>query len=321
VLRSRRLALILAMGLFAVETALVCPLKAADEPNNSRVAPAFNARQAFGYLEKICRIGRRPSGSRGMTEQQTLLTEHFGRLGAQVSFQPFDAADPITGEPVRMSNLIVSWHPKSTERVFIACHYDTRPFPDNDRRNPRGIFVGANDGASGAALLMEMGNLMPGLPVTRGVDFIFFDGEELVVRNQGPYFLGSTYFAKEYRDHPPPYRYVAGVLVDMVGDRDLNLFIEKNSLRLAPGVTRSIWRTANSLGVREFHASTRHEINDDHIPLNEIARIPTCDIIDFDYPYWHTTLDLPNHCSGESLSKVGRVLLRWVCEPPAKQGT
>lgn len=168
---------------------------------------------------------------------------------------------------------------------------------------------------------MEMGNLMPGLPVTRGVDFIFFDGEELVVRNQGPYFLGSTYFAKEYRDHPPAYRYVAGVLVDMVGDRDLSLFIEKNSLRLAPGVTRSIWRTANSLGVREFHASTRHEINDDHIPLNEIARIPTCDIIDFDYPYWHTTLDLPNHCSGESLSKVGRVLLRWVCEPPAKQGT
>lgn len=299
---------------------LSVPLGVAAEPNRVANGPGFSATRAFGYLEKICRIGPRPSGSRGMTEQQTLLAEHFGRLGAQVGFQSFDGADPITGEPVRMSNLIVSWHPKSAERVLIACHYDTRPFPDNDRRDPRGIFVGANDGASGAALLMEMGSHMPGLPVTRGVDFVFFDGEELVVRNQGRYFYGSTYFAREYRDHPPAYKYAAGVLVDMVGDRDLNLFIEKNSLRLAPGVTRSVWRTAGSLGIREFHASTRHDINDDHLPLNEIARIPTCDVIDFDYPYWHTTLDVPNRCSGESLSKVGRVLLRWVCEPPGKQG-
>jgi glutaminyl-peptide cyclotransferase len=300
---------------------LSVPLCVAAEPNRAVLnGPAFNAARAFGYLQKICRFGPRPSGSRGMTEQQTLLAEHFGRLGAQVAFQPFDGADPITGAPVRMSNLIVSWHPKATERVLLACHYDTRPFPDNDRRDPRGVFVGANDGASGPALLMEMGNHMPGLPVTRGVDFVFFDGEELVVRSAGRYFLGSTYFAREYHDHPPAYKYAAGVLVDMVGDRDLNLFVEKNSLRLAPGVTRSVWRTAGDLGIREFHGTARHDISDDHLPLNEIAQIPTCDIIDFDFPYWHTTLDVPHHCSGESLQKVGRVLLRWVCEPPAAQG-
>jgi hypothetical protein len=296
-------------------------LPAGDEPSGTVAnGSGLNAARAFSYLEKICRIGPRPSGSRGMTEQQTLLAEHFGRLGAQVAFQSFDAADPITGEPVRMSNLIVTWHPKATQRVLIACHYDTRPFPDNDRRDPRGIFVGANDGASGAALLMELGNQMPGLPVTRGVDFVFFDGEELVVQRQGQYFLGSTHFAREYRDHPPAHKYAAGVLVDMIGDRDLNIFMEKNSLRLAPSVTRSLWRTASSLGIREFHATPRYDINDDHLPLNEIARIPTCDVIDFDYPYWHTTLDVPHRCSGESLTKVGRVLLRWVCEPPAKQG-
>lgn len=325
-LKSRRRA-IFSRGIIAFVAAAILspfhgpPLWAGGETKHAATAgPAFNAKRAFDYLERICRIGPRPSGSRGMTEQQTLLAEHFGRLGAQVWFQPFDGADPITGQPVRMSNLIVSWHPKATDRVLIACHYDTRPFPDNDRRDPRGVFVGANDGASGAALLMEMGNQMAGLAVTRGVDFVFFDGEELVVRTQGRYFLGSTYFAREYREHPPNYTYAAGVLVDMIGDRNLNIFIEKNSLRLAPGVTRSIWRTAGSLGIREFHASTRHEINDDHLPLNEIARIPTCDVIDFDFPYWHTTLDVPNSCSGESLSKVGRVLLRWVCEPPAKQG-
>jgi glutaminyl-peptide cyclotransferase len=292
---------------------------AGDGVGPAKNGPAFNAARAFSYLEKICRIGPRPSASRGMTEQQTLLAEHFGRLGARVAFQPFDGPDPITGAPVRMANLIVSWNPRATDRVLLACHYDTRPFPDNDRRDPRGVFVGANDGGSGAALLMEMGNHMSRLPLTRGVDFVFFDGEEFVVRQQGQYFHGSTYFSREYRDHPPAHRYAAGVLVDMVGDRDLNIFFEKNSLRLAPGVTRSVWHTASSLGIREFHSTTRHDISDDHLPLNEIARIPTCDIIDFDYPYWHTTLDVPDHCSGESLRKVGRVLMQWVCEPPAKQ--
>jgi len=282
-------------------------------------APAFDAARAYGYLQKICRIGPRPSGSRGMSEQQSLLVEHFGRLGAQVAYQSFDAADPLSGEPVRMSNLIVHWNPKATERVLIACHYDTRPFPDRDRRNPRGVFVGANDGASGVALLMEMGNHMQDLTASRGVDFVLFDGEELVYQNQGPYFLGSTYFAKQYRDEPPSYRYAAGVLVDMIGDKDLDLFPEKTSVRLAPGVTRSVWATAKSLKVREFRPTPRHEISDDHIPLNEIAHIPTCDVIDFDYPYWHTAMDLPSKCSGESLAKVGRVLLRWLTLPPEEQ--
>ena len=285
----------------------------------SAAPPTLDAARAFGYLQKICRLGPRRSGSRGMSEQQTLLAEHFSKLGAQVGYQSFDAADPLSGEPVRMSNLIVTWHPKAIDRVLIACHYDTRPYPENDRRNPRGLFVGANDGASGVALLMELGNLMPGLRTSRGVDFVFFDGEELVVQSRGKYFLGSTYFARQYHDAPPAYKYSAGVLVDMVGDRELDLFPEKTSLRLAPGVTRSIWATAKSLNVREFHPTPRHEISDDHVPLNEIAGIPTSDVIDFDYPYWHTTLDVPNRCSGESLVKVGRVLLRWLTLPPDQQ--
>jgi glutaminyl-peptide cyclotransferase len=290
-----------------------CPLPAPAAP------PTLDANRAFGYLQKICRIGPRPSGSHGMSEQQTLLTDHFSRLGAQIGYQSFDAVNPLNGTPVRMANLIVSWHPKMTDRVLLACHYDTRPFPDRDRRNPRGVFLGANDGASGVALLMELGNHMQDLPVTRGVDFVFFDGEELVVQDQGKYFLGSTFFAQQYRDSPPPHRYAAGVLLDMVGDRDLDLFPEKTSLRLAPGVTRSVWAAAKSLKIREFHATPRHEISDDHVPLNEIARIPTCDVIDFDYPYWHTTQDVASHCSGESLAKVGRVLVRWLTLPPEQQ--
>jgi Zn-dependent M28 family amino/carboxypeptidase len=218
-----------------------------------------------------------------------------------------------------MSNLIVTWNPKATDRVLICCHYDTRPFPDRDRRNPRGLFVGANDGASGVALLMELGNHMQDLHPSRGVDFVFFDGEELVYHDQGKFFLGSTYFAEQYRDAPPPYRYAAGVLLDMVGDSNLDLFPEKNSVRLAPGVTKSLWTIAKSLKIREFHQTPKHEVSDDHLSLNEIAHIPTCDVIDFDYPYWHTTMDVPNRCSGESLVKVGRVLVRWLELPPEQQ--
>ena len=215
---------------------------------------------------------------------------------------------------MRMNNIIVSWHPEAKQRVFLACHYDTRPYPDCDPVDPRGKFIGANDGASGVALFMELAHHMQALKPVYGVDFIFCDGEEQIYGQRGKYFLGSEHFAKEYRDRPPKHRYVYGVLVDMIGDRDLNLYMEKKSLHYARQVTESIWATARELGVREFHdhPKPKYDIEDDHVPLNRIAKIPTCDIIDFDYPHWHTTQDTPHNCSGASLAKVGRVLLAWL---------
>ncbi len=278
----------------------------------------FDAQRAYGYLVRICRLGTRVSGSQGMADQQKLLVEHFEKLGAEVRFQSFDAPHPLQGTPVRMSNLIVSWHPKSKERVLLACHYDTRPFPDNDKTNPQGLFLGANDGASGVALYMEMGNQMARLRPTLGVDMVFFDGEELVYGRTGTYFLGSEHFAKQYRDKPPEHTYRFGVLVDMIGDKNLRIALEKNSLKFAPQVTNSLWDTAKSLGVREFVSRVEYEVQDDHLPLNEIAGIPTCDLIDFDYPYWHTTKDLPQNCSGQSLAKVARVLNVWLQNVPEK---
>lgn len=276
----------------------------------------LDARRAYGYLVKICRIGRRVSGSRGMARQQQMLVEHFSDLGADVRFQSFDAAHPRTGRPVRMSNLVVSWHPETDKRVLLACHYDTRPYPDRDPRNPRGLFLGANDGASGVALFMELGHHMEKLSPEYGVDFVFFDGEELVYGDRGEYFLGSKHFARQYKNEPPDHRYVCGVLVDMVADRNLSLFMEKNSLEYAPRVTRSVWETARELGVGEFVPREKHKVRDDHIPLNEIAEIPTCNVIDFDYRHWHTTRDVPSNCSGASLAKVGKVLAHWLTDVP-----
>ncbi len=284
----------------------------------------FDADRAFGYLTRICDLGSRISGSEGMEQQQQLIAEHFSKLKAQVKFQSFDAPHPQTRQPVRMSNMIVSWDPEAKERVLLACHYDTRPIADRDP-NPQlareGMFLGANDGASGVALFMEMGHHLPGIKPRYGVDFVFFDGEELVYSNRDPYFLGAEYFSKEYRDHPPKHKYVCGVLVDMIGDKNLELFQEVNSLELAPEVTQSVWKTAKKLKVLEFVAKPGFDVRDDHLSLNEIAGIPTCDIIDFEFgprnAYWHTTKDAPAACSGTSLAKVGRVLLAWLEEVPA----
>lgn len=299
-------------------TLLVWALISSVDP---QLAPAaeLDAKRAYDYLEKICDLGPRFSGSEGMTQQQEMIKTHFADLKAEVKEQSFDARHPRTGQPVRMTNIIVSWHPQAKERVLLACHYDTRPFPDRDP-NPKartGQFLGANDGASGVALFMEMGNQLARIRPTYGVDMVFFDGEELVFTENDPYFLGAEEFSRQYRDQPPPYKYVYGVLVDMIGDKNLNIFQEENSLNFAPELTASLWQTARRLQVKEFIPRKKHAVRDDHLALNEIARIPSCDIIDFDYPYWHTAKDVPANCSGASLAKVGKVLLTWLEHVPA----
>lgn len=299
----------------AAVVGILLPLCLSAE-RTSKDAGVLDAKRAYNYLVRICQLGPRPSGSAAMTKQQDLIADHFTKLGAKVRLQAFDAAHPLTGQPVRMSNLIVSWHPDAKDRVLLACHYDTRPFPDRDPYNPRGTFLGANDGASGVALFMELGHHLPALKPACGVDMVFFDGEELIFGNTGRYFLGSEHFAKDYRDNPPPYRYIYGVVVDMIGDRHLRVFKEANSVKHAPRLTDSIWRTAERLQIHEFDSQEKWEVQDDHLPLNQIARIPSCDIIDFDYPYWHTTQDTPAQCSGASLAKVGHVLLEWLKTVP-----
>ncbi len=282
----------------------------------------FDGRQAFEYLRQVCQLGPRPSGSAGMQRQQQLLTEHFTKLGARVSRQVIEIRHPENGSPVPMVNLVMEWHPDRAERVLLCAHYDTRPFPDRDRDRPRGVFIGANDGGSGVALLMELGRHMPGLAGQVGVDFVLFDGEEFVFderRDRDYFFIGSTHFSREYSGNPPGHTYRWGVLLDMVADAHLELFQERNSLLHARPLVTQIWGTASRLGVAEFIRRPGHELRDDHIPLNEIAKIPTCDIIDFDYPrpgtrqsYWHTEADTPDKCSAVSLAKVGWVLLEWL---------
>jgi len=256
-----------------------------------------------------------------MAQQQALLKQIFERNGGRVTMQTFDIRHPEDGSAVPMANLIARWYSDRPQRFLVCAHYDTRPYPDQDRQAPKGVFVGANDGASGAAALAELSYHLDDLPSDFGVDLVLFDGEEFIwQQGRDEYFLGSKFFAEKYQASPPPIPYRAGILLDMVGDRELKIYYERNSMRYARDVAVSIWQTAQRLGVTAFVPRTRHEVLDDHLPLNQIAGIPTVDLIDFDYPrpgigapsYWHTEDDIPANCSGESLAVVVWVVHQWL---------
>ena len=280
----------------------------------------FNGARAYEYLKQLCAIGPRPSGSPGMAAQQKLLEDHFGKLGGKVHRQEFRSRHPLDGKPVAICNLIAQWYPERKHRILLCAHYDTLPYPMLDRVDPRGVFVGANDGASGVALLMELAHEMSDLlerdQTEFGVDIVMLDAEEFIFSPRGRFFLGSEHFARSYAAGNLPYegRYRWGVLLDMIGDADLRIEQEGNSMwwRDTRPLMAQIWATARRLQVREFVPKKGMEVRDDHVPLHNIGGIPICDLIDFDYPPWHTRGDTPDKCSALSLAKVGWVVREWL---------
>ncbi len=302
----------------ALRVALLLAVVSAATPVAEADDPSFSGERAMGHLETIVAIGPRVSGSEGMTKQRELLVEHFRAAGAKVTIQGFQIRDRRTGKPVAMENLVIEWHPERSDRVLLGAHYDTRPFPDRDPVDPRGTFVGANDGASGVALLMELSGAMAALEGPVGVDFVLFDAEEYVFAARDPYFLGSTHFARQYaagrKSGDVPHRYRCGLVLDMVADADLEIGQEINSLSWPDTrpVVEEVWEVARRMGVKQFVARPKYAVEDDHVPLRNLGRIPTADIIDFQYPAWHTTRDTADACSGESLGAVGSVVLEWL---------
>ena len=160
---------------------------------------------------------------------------------------------------------------------------------------------------------MEIANQLPKMETEWGVDLVLFDGEELVYGDNGDYFLGSRHFARQYLAEKKgrSWNYEAGLVLDMVADKDLLITQEQYSLEYAPRVVRELWDVAEKLGERRFRKKVGPAVLDDHIPLNQ-AGIPTADVIDFDYPAWHTVDDVPERCSGESMAAVGRVVTAWL---------
>lgn len=281
----------------------------------------FDADQAYAYLQEICRLGPRISDTPAMRKQIEMLARHFEKLGARVERQEFKATQPsLRKRQFTCVNLLVNWHPASKRRVLIGCHYDTRPIADRDPipRNRDKPILGANDGASGVAFLMELGRVMPTLDLKIGVDFVFFDAEEYIfVPTVDDFFIGSEEFVRSFRKQPPGYVYDAVVVVDMIGDKNLEIHAEERSSARAGRLVQEIWDIADERKVQAFHRDVKFSVDDDHIAFLDNG-IPAVVLIDFDYPHWHRLTDTPDKCSGESLRQVSTVLVEWLRRRSAK---
>ncbi len=277
----------------------------------SEPLPTFSGEQSFLYLTTQTGFGPRNPNSAGHSACLAYLVSTLRSLTDEVRLQEFTHSG-YGGEQLRLTNVIASFRPKNPTRILLCAHWDTRPRAEQDetRGKRNDPILGANDGASGVAVLMEIARLLKHTPPAIGVDIVLFDGEDYGKEgDHASYLLGSRYFAEhKAEDYVPRF----GILLDMVGDTFLELPKEQYSLRYAPDVVDMVWKTAAFLGVSQFRDEKGEEIMDDHLPLNE-AGIQTIDIIDFNYPdptnrYWHTHQDIPAHCSGESLEAVGSVI-------------
>jgi glutaminyl-peptide cyclotransferase len=282
--------------------------------------PAFNAGEAFGYLRAQTAFGPRVPGSAGHQRCLDYILALLAHAADSVSRQDF-TVDGYDGEKLQLTNIFASINPKAMNRILLIAHWDTRPRADQEKDLAKQNLpiLGANDGASGVAVLLELAQRMKQSPPVAGVDLLFVDGEDYGKEgDQSNYLLGARYFAKHMS---PDYRPAFGILLDMIGDSNLELLREPTSVQLAPEVVSLVWSTAKSLGVYQFTDGNQRAVLDDHIPLNE-AGIKTIDLIDFDYPdasnrYWHTLEDTPDKCSAASLEAVGKVLLAVLYGQPS----
>ena len=273
-------------------------------------APQFDAESAWGYLVAQCDFGPRNPGSKGHTACRDYLAAELEKLGGEVRLQPFTHYDRRLGSTFYMNNIIADFG-NSTERKIILCaHWDTRPRSDMDPipANRAKPILGASDGASGVAILLEMARLFSIYPPPAPVQIILFDGEDYGRASENwDYLLGSKHWNKTAE--PDEYRF--GILLDIVGHTDLEIKREYNSYQYCRDLQDKLWRIAEEVGSYQFSNRMTTPIIDDHLSLIEIG-IPAVDIIDLGFIYWHTQGDTPEHCCPESLEAVGNVLVELI---------
>ncbi len=259
--------------------------------------PAFNSSKAWEHLRQQVGIGPRPSGSAANVKNRDYIKAQMAALGLKTVEQPFDGATPLG--PIKMVNLIATIPGQRTDRIVLASHFDTKRF-----REFR--FVGASDGASSTAALIELARVIKGrgqLPFT--IELLFLDGEEATGQWQGTdNTYGSRYYVEAARKSGSLKSLRALVLLDMIGDRSLTIRRESNSTRW---LTDIVWGTARKLGHRAF-MDEETTVEDDHLPFLK-AGVASLDIIDLDYPAWHTAQDTLDAVAARSLQVVGEVVV------------
>jgi Iap family predicted aminopeptidase len=278
--------------------------------------PSFSGEAAFTHLVNQCDLGPRNPGSIGHKNALKYFMEVLVPLADTVYTQSYTETMPRTNQKVGMNNVIARFNIRAKEQIMISAHWDTRPWGDRgisqvDRENP---ILGANDGASGVAVILELARILKNTSPGIGVNLVLFDAEDYGTSGDSwSYCKGSQYFAKNLPIPIPDH----AINLDMVGDANLNIYIERYSYKQNPELVMELWGKAEELNLTGFKKMAYYTIFDDHVPLYEIAGIPAVDIIDFDYPdektnYHHTHNDVVENCSPQSLSQVGTLMVHHI---------
>lgn len=302
---------------------------ASVKPPRTIQVPKFNSDSAYFFIERQVKFGPRVPGTKSHEQAFDFFVEKFKKYGATVIVQEFDALT-WDNQKLDLKNVIASYNPQVEKRILLAAHWDTRPYADKDKEKKDAPFDGANDGASGVGVLLEMArtfsqNKKPDV----GVDIILFDGEDWGEK-EGEYSklklpegfekwwcMGSQYWSRH--KHQKSYSAYYGILLDMVGARHAQFFREGASLELAPSVVEKIWDTATKLGYTDYFVKTNvSAIIDDHVFVSEMGKIPMADIVHYQSgvgffgDYHHSRKDNLSLISKETLNAVGVTVLRLV---------
>lgn len=302
--------------------------KSATEPDTvALVGPTFNADSAYAFCAKQCSFGPRLMNTEAHDKCGEWIMKQFAGYGMKVETQDAELK-AWDGTMLRSRNIWARFRPEQTTRVLLCAHWDCRPWADNDpdSTNWRKPVMGANDGASGVAVMLELARVISSdSTLNVGVDFVCFDAEDYGVPqwssapdSQDSWALGAQYWAEH---QPQGYEARYGVLLDMVGGEGARFYKEGMSMQFAPEIVKKVWRAARKAGYGNFFP--RQEggmVTDDHIPLNQTARIPAIDIIPFypDYaqssfgPTWHTLNDNMEHISRNTLKAVGQTMIQVI---------
>jgi len=249
------------------------------------------------HIENQVEFGPRFPGSVGHEQVQEYIINHMEEYGWDVEIQNGE----VNGHEIKN---IICTKGKGKSSILIGAHYDTRKFSTSEQEPEfyNTPVLGANDGASGVAVMLELARLIPN-DINKEIYFVFFDQEDNGGINGADWAMGSNYFVENLELYP-----VKAIIIDMIGDSDLNIYREINSSKL---LVDEVWQTAKDLGFVEFINEEKYSMLDDHSPFVNKG-ITTALIIDFSYPYWHTNEDTIDKVSGVSLKIVGDTILAWM---------
>lgn len=289
---------------------------------DAKAVPEFRADSAYQYIQKQVDFGPRVPNTEEHKMAGAWLQDKMTSFGLEVSTQEF-TAEAYDGKKLELTNIIASFRPEAKKRILLAAHWDTRRVADKDTERINEPIDGANDGASGVGVLLEIARIVSSdsLKPEVGIDFIFFDGEDdgkpesaKGGTNDAKWWcLGSQYWAKN--PHERGYSAYFGILVDMVGAKGARFYKEGVSMQYAKGILNKVWSYAHQIGHSDFFQMREsHAITDDHIPVNEVAKIPMIDIIDYspDFGfgrYHHKHADNMDVIDKRTLKAVGETVL------------